>query len=329
MQGYATPETPRAALQTIAVLGAGGRLGSTIVREAAARGHRIVLVTRTGAVPAEITLAGAHLEGRAADALDARALAGAVRGADVVVNALNPPYTAWPRRAMPMARAVIEACAATGAHHLFPGNVYAQGQSMPPVILPDTPEQPTSRKGAIRRDMEALFREAAQAGGVHTTILRAGDFFGGARPAGSWLDLVIAAKVKKGRFTYPGPMDVPHAWAYLPDLAHAFVDLAERHKALPPFAVLGFEGHTFTGTQLKAELEAAAGRPLKAARLSWPLVRAIGLVYPMYREIAEMAYLWCRPHRIDGSALAEIVGPPMRTASADALEAALAAMGQV
>lgn len=282
---------------TLAILGANGRLGSAVAREAAHRGHHVVAVTRDGR-------AGAHLppgvEARPADATDAAALTAVVAGADVVVNGLNPPYPAWHRTALPMLEAVLAACEATGAHHLFPGNVYAFGAAMPALLCADAPERPTTRKGAVRQRMEAALRDAAAQGRVRTTVLRAGDFFGGP-VRGAWFDLVLAAKLDRGIFTYPGPLDVPHAWAYLPELAGAFIDLAERAPALPRFAALGFAGHTMTGAEMRDAVSRASDRTLRTRHLPWPLLRAAGLVHPMSREVAEMAYLWRVTHRIDGA----------------------------
>jgi nucleoside-diphosphate-sugar epimerase len=304
---------------TLAVLGANGRLGSAVAAEAARRGHRTLAVTRGGTC----VLRDPGIEPRAADATDPQALAAAVEGAKVVVNALNPVYTDWPTQALPMARAALSACRTVGAHHLFAGNVYAFGAGMPPVLRPETPLRPTSRKGAIRAEMRALVAEAARAGEVRSTILFAGDFFGGPNPRGSWLDLVLASKLGKGRVVHPGPMDVPHAWAYLPDLAAAFVDLAERASDLPDHATFGFPGHAPTGAELHAALEAATGRTLRRARLPWPLIRAAGLVNPTMREVAEMAYLWRVPHRIDGAALEAAIGRIPRTDLVEALRTAL------
>jgi nucleoside-diphosphate-sugar epimerase len=191
------------------------------------------------------------------------------------------------------------------------------------VLRPDTPLGPTTRKSAIRAEMRALVAEAARAGKVRSTILFAGDFFGGPNPRGSWLDLVLASKLGKGRVVHPGPMDVPHAWAYLPDLAAAFVDLAERASDLPDHATVGFPGHAPTGAELHATLEAATGRTLRRARLPWPLIRAAGLVNPTLREVAEMAYLWRVPHRIDGAALEAAIGRIPRTDLVEALRTAL------
>ena len=45
--------------------------------------------------------------------------------------------------------------------------------------------------------------------------------------------LGIAFVHRQGRLTYPGPRDVPHAWAYVPDLAQAFVEVAARDRWVP------------------------------------------------------------------------------------------------
>ncbi|MEM7710497.1 MAG: NAD(P)H-binding protein [Pseudomonadota bacterium] len=297
---------------TLAVLGATGRLGRAVAGEARARGHDVIAVTRTGR--ADSVPASRH---RAADAMEVGALVRAVEGADVVFNGLNPPYTRWRRAALPMAHNVMAACAAAGAVHLFPGNVYNFGRVMPPDLGPDTPQRPDTRKGRLRTEMEALFETAARDGRVRTAILRAGDFFGGP-VAGSWFDLVLTSKLSKGTFTYPGPMDVPHAWAYLPDLAAAVVDRAERHDALPRFGCETFGGHTATGGEMKAALSRALGRPLAVAHLPWGAIRTMGVVHPMSREIAELRYLWSTPHRLTGA--------PSRTPFETAVALALASL---
>ena len=79
---------------TIAVLGANGRLGSAVVAAAAQSGHRVLAVTRTGMGRGDGPDGeGAAIEFRSADGSRASALARAVEGADVVVNALSPIYT--------------------------------------------------------------------------------------------------------------------------------------------------------------------------------------------------------------------------------------------
>ena len=304
---------------TIAVVGATGRLGSAVAREAGRRGHRVIAISRSG----QAAHAGPGAEQRAVDVTQGDALARAVDGADVVFNGLNPPYPKWKRQALPLLDAVLSASRRSGALHLFPGNVYNFGTDLPPLLTEATARSADTRKGAIRIAMEKRMEAAAGADGPRSFVLRAGDFFGGPVP-GAWFDLAFASKLRAGKVVHPGPMDRVHAWAYLPDLAHAFVDLAERHGTLPAFGSAGFAGHAVTGAQMHAALERAVGGRLRTAGLPWPLLRALGLVQPMMREVAEMAYLWQRPHAIDGAGLEALIGVSPTTPLDMAVRAAVA-----
>src|SRR5262249_56387010 len=107
----------------------------------------------------------------------------------------------------------------------------------PAMIDENSPMRPSSRKGQLRLAIEDRMAEAAERG-ARIVILRAGDFYGGGR--GSWFDLVLAKEIGRGRLTYPGPLDLLHEWAYLPDLASTLPRLAAIPETLPPLASFGF-----------------------------------------------------------------------------------------
>lgn len=286
---------------TVLILGANGRFGAAAVRAFAAAGWRVLAQVRRASVlplPARATALETPLS-------DTAALAARAAGASAVVHAINPLYTRWEAEALPLFRLGLDLAEQLGATFMLPGNVYNFGERMPPRLLPETPEQPTTPKGRQRAAMEAELR-ARTARGLNGVVIRAGDFFGSGR--GSWLDQAIVKNIGKGPLVYPGPLDVPHAWAYLPDLTRAFVAVA--NKAPRGFTRLQFEGYTLTGRELLAHLELAADslglRPQKGWRhggMPWGLIRAVGTVYPLWREVARMSYLWCVPHAIDGGAL--------------------------
>jgi nucleoside-diphosphate-sugar epimerase len=309
-------------MQTVAVLGAKGRLSSAAARAYQAAGYRVIAITRSG----RADWLDADIEQRAADAMKKDALIRATQGADFIFNGLNPLYTQWKERVIPMGENVMAAAKAHGAVHLFPGNVYNYGHAIPPLVTDDTPLDADTGKGQIRVRLEALFENAAAREAVKTVVLRAGDFYGGPVP-GSWFDLVIAKRIGKGVFTYPGAGQVPHSWAYLPDLAQGFVRLAGKAADLPAHSRFLFPGHTLTGDEMQRHCEAAVGRPLKRAGVPWPLLRLGGLVVPMLREINEMAYLWRVPHRLDGTSLEAVIGPVPHTQPDIAVSQALDDLG--
>lgn len=306
----------------VVILGAAGRVGDAAARAFVRAGWTAVGVARSAKAG---TLAPGVTAVRA-DVFDRDGLIAACRGADVILNAVNPKYTEWNEKVLPMAENVITAAEAVGATHMLPGNVYNFGHSVHLDMDEDTPEVASTPKAAIRIAMEGLFRERAEKAGVRTIVLRAGDFYGGVRPE-SWLDLIILAKLRRNVFTWGGPMDVPHAFAYLPDLAAAFVALAERRDALGSFERFHFAGHTLTGAQMKAATESAVGRHLTCRGMPWPLLRVAGLVMPIMHEISVMSYLWRMPHSLDGTHLAATVGPLPATSPVDALRQAIDDLG--
>ncbi len=310
---------------TVLILGANGRLGLAAAQAFDAAGWQVLAQVRRDAaagMPAGVRLVQAPLS-------EPEVLTAQAAGAQVVVYALNPVYTRWAQEAMPMAIAGMDLAQRLGARFMLPGNVYNFGTQMPALLREDTPQRADTRKGRIRVAIEVEMARRCAAGTLRATVLRAGDFFGGG--AGSWFDLVIARSVARGKLAYPGPLDVPHAWAYLPDLARAFVTAAQAH-GLPAFANLHFAGHTLSGAQLLAGIEhAAAGlglAPTGAFRhggMPWGVIRLGGLVVPMWRELAEMAYLWTVPHALAGST-PEILALPAATPIDLALRAALVAL---
>ncbi len=281
--------------QSVLVVGAGGRFGRAAAQAFLDAGWEVHAATRngSGAPPGVI--------GHACDATAGEALAAQARGRDLIVHAANAPYPDWSRAVPAFTRATLAAARASGATVLVPGNVYVFGSRLPPLLGPGTPHRADTRKGRLLAEMEAAFREAAPE--VQTIVLRCGDFLE-TEKSGNWFDAVMATKLGRGRFVYPGRRDVAHAWAWLPDAARAGAALAERRADLPAFADIPFPGLAPTGDEMIAGLKRALGRGFRVARFPWPLVRLGAPFNPMYRELAEMRYLWDVPHRLDPAPLA-------------------------
>ncbi|MEJ8570210.1 NAD-dependent epimerase/dehydratase family protein [Microbaculum marinum] len=310
---------------TALVVGAHGRFGRVVAGEFARRGWRVRGLVRHGGAGGDAVLP-ATVDVTGGDARSAHDMIAAADGADVIVNAANPAYRNWDPAVLEIAEAVIAAARTSGAVHLFPGNVYNYGWPMPELLSEMTAQRPSTRKGSIRVEAERRFREAADVHGVRTIVLRAGDLYGGTG-RGSWFDLVVAEHLSSGRMTYPGPLNVPHAWAYLPDLAATFEALARRRGEFDAFEAFHFPGHTVTGEDMAAAFEAALGRPVRSNRMPWWVVRLGAPFVRDWREISEMAYLWHVPHRLDGAKLEMALGDIPTTSFERAVSDSLAALG--
>jgi nucleoside-diphosphate-sugar epimerase len=275
---------------TVLILGAQGRLGSALVEAFAAKGWRVVAQSRRPGATAAATAITCDLR-------DVQQVVKSARGGpvDVVIHAANVVYTRWATEAQPMNDAAISIATLLGATLMLPGNVYNFGTSMPELLLSNTPQLARTSKGLIRIAMEqALAKASAQ--GTQTIVIRAGDFFGSG--VGSWFDQAIARDLPKGKLTYPGPLGLVHAWAYVPDLAATFVRVAEARLSLAAMTTVMFAGHAVTGDELVRTVRGIAPHPLKVGGMPWWLIRAVGVVKPLWRDLAEMSYLWQRPHRL-------------------------------
>jgi nucleoside-diphosphate-sugar epimerase len=217
-------------------------------------------------------------------------------GADVIVNGLNPPnYHNWAKLIPQITEQVIAAAKASGATVILPGNVYNFGQQGG-IWSEDTPQRPVSRKGHIRMQMEARYRDS----GVQTIVLRAGNFID-PKGNGDIMQLFVLRTITKGRITMGGGPDVMQAWCYVPDWARAAVNLAEMRDRLARFEDIPFPGHSFTMTALKTTLEAHLGHSLKISHFPWGVMRLAAPFWELARELGEMRYLWQTPHQLSPS----------------------------
>jgi nucleoside-diphosphate-sugar epimerase len=307
------------------VIGATGAFGGEVAEALGAAGWRVRALHR--APERARAASGLAVEWVAGDAMVRDDVRRAAEGARAIVHAANPPgYRNWGGLVLPMIDSAIAAARAEGARILLPGNVYNYGPDVFPDLTEAAPQNPLTRKGAIRVEMEARLARAAQ-DGVKSLILRAGDFLG-ARGASSWLG---AGMIRPGKpvkaLTYPGPLGVRHAWAYLPDLARAAARLLAIEDELPAHAGYHFRGHAVDGRGLARALEAVVGRRLPVRPLPWLALQALAPFNETLRELLEMRYLWRETVLLDNTRLVETLGAEPHTPLETALEATLRAMG--
>lgn len=299
----------------IAILGVTGNIGRAAARAFLEAGWHVTGFSRNPPqMPGLVRIAG--------DASDPAALRAAVKDADVVLNALNLPYHRWfGGRAEAQLAAVLAAVSGGARTLLFPGNVYNYPASARR-IAPDTPQAPERPRGAVRQRMEEMLATAAARGEVRVILLRAGDFYGPGS-AGDWFGQMILREFDKGRVALPRG-EAPHAFAYLPDLARAFVRLAEARAGFSACERFHFPGHFVTPGAVFSALEAAAGRPLRRVPMPWGTLRTLGLVMPLMREIVRMRYLWEHPMELVDPRLEALLGPGFATPFPEAVAETLA-----
>lgn len=283
--------------RTVLVMGASGASGSAFATAFAAAGWTVRRYAR-GTDPAR-----------------------AAEGAQMIVNALNPPnYHDWANQIPAITELAMTAARASGARVLLPGNVYVFGDHPAPWSTA-TPRRPHTRKGRIRVQMEDAWR----ASGLPVTILRAGDFLDGLMP-GQAFGQVAVKGLARGKLTAMGDPSVPRAYAWLPDLGRAGAALADRTD-LPVNADIAFPGLSFSMTDFAAEIARQTGRTPRIGQFPWWALRLASPFWELGRELAEMRYLYGHPHSLDAAQFDALLPGFARATLAQVAAAYLAAAG--
>lgn len=317
------------ARQQVLVLGATGGIGGEMARQLRDAGWQVRALRRGGPVNTE-EREGIHwIRG---DAMERADVLAAAKGCQVIVHAVNPPgYRRWAELVLPMIDNTIAAAVAEGATVVLPGTVYNYGRDAFPLLREDSAQQPHTRKGGIRVELERRL-QAAAAQGCRSIVVRAGDFFG-PRLGNSWFSQGL---VKPGRpvnaVALPGGRGVGHQWSYLPDVARTMVGLLGRRDALAPFETFHMAGHWDAdgrqmGEAIRRVVERRTGVAPKLRAFPWLLVMLASPFVATLRELREMRYLWNEPVRMDNARLVAALGQEPHTPLDAAVEATLDGMG--
>jgi nucleoside-diphosphate-sugar epimerase len=310
------------------VIGATGGIGGEVARTLLARGWEVRALHRD---PARVASSNPGLQWIGGDAMDRTSVLRAGEGVQVIVHGVNPPgYRNWAGLVLPMLDNTVAAGLANGARVLLPGTVYNYGPDAGEAVDEHSPQNPTTRKGRIRVEMERRLQAAAGQGAT-ALVVRAGDFFG-PRSGNSWLvqGMVPTAGPVKRIFN-PADAGIGHAWAYLPDLAETMVRLLERADELRAFDTYHFGGTWVDDNRAFAEaIRLSSGRSKAPIYpFPWPIVHAVAPFNETAREMREMIYLWRRSLKLVDDKLRELLGDVPSTPFDEALRTSLLGLGRV
>lgn len=308
-------------MATALILGATGGIGREVASALNRHGWQVNAMHRDPGRAAS----GGHtpwIHWLKGDAMNVPEVTRAAEGASVIVHAVNPPgYRNWGQLVIPMIESSIAAARTHGARVLLPGTIYNYGPDAFPTLRVDSPQQPLTRKGRIRVELERRLQDS----GVRALIVRAGDFFG-PNAGNNWFSQGL---VKPGQrvtsITHPGAPGVGHAWAYLPDLAETMAQLLDRESTLGIFERFHFEGHWDSdGTRMIRAIVSVVGRSnIRVRAFPWTLLTLLSPFKTLFREMREMRYLWEQPLRLDNGGLLEVLGAEPRTPLEQAVRATL------
>ena len=314
---------------SVLILGATGGIGGELARQLRDGGWDVRALRRVASHPREQRDGITWLRG---DALNAPDVLAAAKDCSAIVHAVNPPgYRRWPQLVLPMLDNTIAAARAVSATIVLPGTLYNFGPDAFPVLLEESPQNPVTRKGAIRVEMERRLL-AASNHGARVLIVRAGDFFG-PKAGNNWFSQGWVTPGKPVRtVNNPGRPGVGHQWSYLPDVARTISELLARRESLEPFATFHMAGHwDADGLQMAEAIQRVVARRTgvtpRVATFPWWLLSLASPFVATFREMREMRYLWREAVRMDNARLMATLGREPHTPLDEALEETLVGLG--
>jgi len=320
-----SPSTSAISTSRIAlVIGASGGIGGATAAALARHGWTIRGLTRRPQP------GNGAIEWIAGDAMNASDVLRAAQGVALIVHAANPPgYRNWATEVLPMLDNTIAAAKAVGARIVLPGTIYNFGADAFPVLHEDSPQRPSTRKGAIRVEMERRLKAAAN-DGAPALIVRAGDYFGPHSTNNSYFAAVMVRPGAPVRWIIdPAQRGASHAWAYLPDVGETIARLMDREDKLADFEAFNFTGHQLASGEMAASIAKAVGKPdIRVWPFPWFAIVALQPLVRLFREMAEMRYLWSQSIALDGGKLRTLLrGEPPHTPLDTAVRDTLAGLG--
>lgn len=279
------------------ILGSGGAIGIPLAKELAKFTDEIRLVSRN---PRKVNITDELFP---LDVKDLNLLSEAIKGSEVVYVTIGFEYKTkiWQEIWPPFMRAVIDACSTHGTKLVFFDNVYAYAKSAVPFMTEESPMQPPSRKGKVRKEIVDMITAAVEKKELTALIARAADFYGPDNKNSALAQMVatnLLAGKKAQSFGNPGKI---HTYTYTPDAARATAELGNATDAWNQVWHLPTTKEKITGSQWIALFASELGVKPRIQHIPNWMLYLLGLFIPVMREFPEMMYQYEQDYIFDSS----------------------------
>ena len=254
------------------------------------------------------------------DAMNMDDLLAAGQGCETIVHGINMPYDQWADLMPRITENVMQTAKKLNATILFAGNIYNFAPADGPIYTEQSPQNPITKKGGFRKQLEQDMAHFAQTQGVQIIVLRAGDYWGPQSSDSSFFKYLVLDNVPKNKIWLSGAKDKKHSWAYLPDLGRIGVALLERRVELDLFEIFHSAGHDLTGMEMVNAVEQVLGRSLKVGKFPWGMIRLFGIFNKTFREMLELRFMANVAQSLNQDKLEALLGDVPKTPLGDALK---------
>ena len=273
-----------------ALFGATGSVGKALAAKLAERGQSFRVVGRSEErLRRDFRAYEPLVEYCAADLSDRVAAARAAAGVDTVFYTVGVPYPQFEQHPK-LTRVALEAAAAAGVRHFVHlSTVYPYGVPQQEFVSESHPRNPQAFKGRMRKEQEDLVLAANNPKGMRTTILRPPDFYGPDSEL-SYVRAIFDAALNGGTANVIGPIDTPHEFIFVPDVAETLIALSEKAEAYGRAWNVAGAG-LMTTRQFAEQVFGAVHQKPRLRVAGKVTLRVLGVFNPFLRELVEMHYL--------------------------------------
>jgi nucleoside-diphosphate-sugar epimerase len=276
-------------MQTI--LGSGGAIGIELAKSLTEYTTGIKLVSRN---PVKVNQEDNLLK---ADLLIPGEVKKAVNGSEIVYVTVGFPYQTkfWQARWPSFISSVIEACIEEQCKLVFFDNIYMYDPEHLNGMTEETPIRPVSQKGKVRMEVADRIMKQVEAGNLRALIARSADFYGpGIKNTSVLTEMVINPLSQKKTASWMGAMDFKHSYTYTPDAGRATAILGNSEDAYNQVWHLPTAPDPMTGRGWIEAIAKELGVSPKYRTLSKSMLRLLGVLIPVMKEMIEMLYQYDR-----------------------------------
>jgi nucleoside-diphosphate-sugar epimerase len=238
-----------------------------------------------------------------ADLSDPAMVDKAIAGSSVVYLLVGFDYNlnTWREKWPKLMRACLDACIRHNAKLVFFDNVYLYDINAIGYMTEESPINPPSKKGQVRRDIADMLMREVKAGRMEALIARSADFYGPDNEKSFLIEVVYKNLLKGKRPNWFADADKKHSFTFTPDAARAVAILGNTPDAFNQVWHLPTDKNRLTGRQMAELFMKHMGVSSRISTLPMWLVKAIGLFIPFMREMPEMMYQYDRDYVFDSS----------------------------
>ncbi|AZB40973.1 SDR family NAD(P)-dependent oxidoreductase [Bacillus sp. FJAT-42376] len=309
-------------MKKIAVLGASGGMGYSLVNELVRQGFEVTAFARNKKKLERLFGGVREIDIKTGDAFKEEDILQACKGAEVIFHTVSVPYSDWTDGHPAIMRHAVQAAKIEQAKLIIIDNIYAYGRQYSKKVTENAQKNPHTKKGKIRLSLENMVREA----GIPYMILHFPDYYG-PNAENSLLHQTLKNVMANKRAIFIGDMEIKREFIYTPDGAKAAVTLILNEEAYGQNWNIPGAG-TISGNEIISLLKTEAGYSRPVMKIGKRAIWFMGLFNRNMKEVREMMYLNEQPVILSGEKYEQKAGPLPSTSYKRGISETLAFMAR-